>query len=116
MEPDHRPVKYDTRGGSVVPGMRNQEMGYRASRFAINECRRLLRRPRLWLLGAAALGMGALSILRNEFGAGVLGLGGSLGMSLPSLLAIVWPLLAGIGVASSVAEDLRSGYVVAVLS
>lgn len=88
----------------------------RVWRFATQECRRLLRRPRLWVLTAAVVAFGAAALLFDEFPEAELRLGGSLALGVPLLLSLLWPLLAGVSAGGSVAEDRRSGYLIAVLA
>lgn len=85
-------------------------------RFATQECLRLLRRPRLWALTAGVVAFGAAALLFDEFPEAELRLGGSLALGAPLLLSLLWPLLAGVSAGGSVAEDRRSGYLLAVLA
>lgn len=76
----------------------------------------MLRRPRLWLLAAAIAALGAAALLFDEYPEAELRLGGSLALGVPLHLSLLWSLLAGLSAGGSVAEDRRSGYLLAVLT
>lgn len=88
----------------------------RVFRLATMECSRLLRRPRLWFLTAAVFLFGSISLLTDEFPSAELRLGGSLALGVPLLLSLMWSVVSGVAVGSSMAEDRRSGYAMAVMA
>lgn len=85
-------------------------------RFVKSEARRLLTRPRLWLAVAAVFGVGAVSLLDGHMVGDEVRSAGALSLGLSPKLAILWPLLSGVGAAGTISEDRQRGYLVAVLS
>lgn len=85
-------------------------------RFVQSEIRRMFARPRLWLIVALIGLLGSIPLLQGHIRGDEARVGGALSLGLPSKLALLWPLLAGIAVAGSVSEDRTVGYLLAVRS